>query len=74
MMLNLLPCPFCGAEPKVLHDRDGIPIGIHCKCGAMVKFLFAPQVIGETSRDAEKRLIERYNRRTREYDEYKCYG
>lgn len=60
---NLKPCPFCGGEPRIIHDPDGEPNGVHCKCGALVRFLFMPKVVGETFGDRQAKITERWNRR-----------
>lgn len=63
-MIELKPCPFCGQTVKMIHDPDGEPNGIHCKCGALVRFLFVPRVKGESFGERHDRIAERWNRRT----------
>ncbi len=60
---ELKPCPFCGGQAKVLIDPDGTPSGIHCKCGALTRFLFMPRVVGENFGAVQERIVERWNRR-----------
>lgn len=62
-MNDLKPCPFCGGEARMLYDPDGTPIGVHCKCGALVRFLFVPKVAGESFGDVHEKIARRYNRR-----------
>lgn len=62
-MIELKPCPFCGGNVRMMHDADGTPNGIHCKCGAYTRFLFMPKIIGETFGDVQDRIIERWNSR-----------
>lgn len=66
-MTDLKPCPFCGGQVRrILHDVDGTPSGIHCKCGALVRFLFMPKVDGENFGAVQERITERWNRRAEE--------
>ena len=62
-MIELKPCPFCGAIPKMIYDPDGEPSGVHCKCGALVRFLFMPKHVREPFGVIADRIAERYNRR-----------
>ena len=62
-MTELKPCPFCGGKPKIIYDASGAPSGVHCLCGAYVRFLFMPKVVGETFGETQKRIEERWNRR-----------
>ena len=65
-MIDLKPCPFCGGKPRFIHDIDGTPSGIHCKCGALVRFVFMPKYVGETFGATQTRIAERWNRREHE--------
>ena len=62
-MTDLKPCPFCGGKPRILHDPDGTPSGVHCRCGALTRFLFMPKKVGETFGETHERIAERWNRR-----------
>ena len=62
-MSELKPCPFCGGTPRINYNREGNPVGVHCKCGAYVRFLFMPRIIGETSGDVQDRIAARWNAR-----------
>ena len=61
--IKLKPCPFCGGKVRIKHDADGTPSGVHCKCGAYVRFLFVPKVMGESFGAIQERIAERWNRR-----------
>lgn len=63
-MDKLKPCPFCGREVKMMHDPDGTPSGVHCRCGALTRFMFMPKKIGEKFGETHNRIAERWNRRT----------
>lgn len=65
-MIKLKPCPFCGSKAKVIHDPYGTPSGVHCKCGALVKFLFMPKVVRETFGETQDKIVEKWNRRAGE--------
>lgn len=62
-MIELKKCPFCGGDAKIIHDADGTPSGVHCKCGAFVRFLFMPKKAGEKFGETQDRIAERWNRR-----------
>jgi hypothetical protein len=62
-MTELKRCPFCGGNPRILHDPDGTPAGVVCKCGAIVRFMHVPKYSGDTFGDMRERIVERYNRR-----------
>lgn len=63
-MAELKRCPFCGGNPRILHDVDGAPSGVLCKCGAMVRFIGVREQSGDTFGDMQERIVERYNRRS----------
>ena len=63
---KLKPCPFCGGTVRIMHDPDGTPNGVHCKCGAFTRFVFMPKVVGETFGDVQERIALRWNRRAEE--------
>lgn len=67
-MEKLKPCPFCGGEVRMMHDIDGTPSGVHCKCGALTRFLFMPKKVRENFGETHRRIAERWNRRVT--DEY----
>lgn len=62
-MTELKPCPFCGGKPKIVHDLDGTPNGVHCMCGALVRFVFMPKVVGGNFGATQERIAKRWNRR-----------
>lgn len=68
-MDNLKPCPFCGGEARILYAPDGEPSGVHCKCGALVRFLFMPKVVGEKFGAVQERIVERWNKRESQNDQ-----
>lgn len=53
-----------GGMAKIVHDLDGTPNGVHCRCGALVRFLFMPKKVGETFGETQERIVERWNRRS----------
>ena len=62
-MDKLRPCPFCSGSPRIMHDANGTPNGVFCKCGAFVRFMHMPKYSGDTFGDVQNRIVERYNRR-----------
>lgn len=67
-MTELKPCPFCGGQAKIMHDLDGTPNGVHCKCGACVRFLFMPKYVGEKFGAVQERITQRWNRREEHHE------
>lgn len=64
-MKELKPCPFCGDKVNIIHDIAGVPTGVHCKCGAFVRFSSTmPKRAHETFGETQDRIAERWNRRT----------
>jgi Lar family restriction alleviation protein len=63
-MTPIMPCPFCGNQPKIIEYSYGSLNIVHlnhlyCECGITLKCM----TISDTSDESTKRLIELWNKR-----------
>ena len=66
MNRELKPCPFCGGVVKMMHEADGTPSGVFCKCGAYTRFLHITKATGYTFGYIQEKIAEKWNRRVTE--------
>lgn len=57
---TMLPCPFCGSDAYTSYYCDSVLV--HC-CGCGCYFIV--NAINMTKEDAKQRVIEKWNRRTK---------
>lgn len=66
MKEDLKPCPFCGAEVKIIHNMELLPYGVYChQCKMIVQWnRLREWGKNETVGEHQAKIAEAWNRRS----------